>query len=226
MTSIYKKALGTDFNRLHPQMQKKFGISSVSGYASISRGTMRDIWGGRAFMRPFFYLATKKHLTFPERGQNVPFQLENYAYVDSFGRETISWIRRFYFPNRVRCFDATMFYSEKSGSVKDYLGIYQDMLAHIDLHVMDNGGLLLRSGEQSMKKLGLRFRIPALFTGRASVMEWYDDETEQFHIEVKVENDRFGTLLGYKGTFTIEYVEMTREQYPAYATPVREGNWE
>ena len=32
---------------------------------------------------------------FPETGSNIPFTIENYAFVDQFGRETVSWIRTF-----------------------------------------------------------------------------------------------------------------------------------
>ena len=29
---------------------------------------------------------------FPETGRNIPVTIENYAFVDQFGRETVSWI--------------------------------------------------------------------------------------------------------------------------------------
>jgi len=45
---------------------------------------------------------------FPDAGLNVPFRIENYACRDPLGRETVTWIRRFAFPQHTRCFDATM----------------------------------------------------------------------------------------------------------------------
>ncbi|MEQ8837309.1 MAG: hypothetical protein RID07_10940 [Lacipirellulaceae bacterium] len=38
MTSIYQEVLGSDFERLHPQIQKRFGFSSADGIASIGTG--------------------------------------------------------------------------------------------------------------------------------------------------------------------------------------------
>jgi hypothetical protein len=38
VTSIYRRALGDDFERLHPQIQRRFGFSSDDGVASIGRG--------------------------------------------------------------------------------------------------------------------------------------------------------------------------------------------
>ena len=59
---------------------------------------------------------------FPERGKNVPFSIENYAFLDEFGRETVSWIRKFQ-TTTPRRFDAYMIYSDERGKIVDYLGI-------------------------------------------------------------------------------------------------------
>ncbi len=46
MSSIYQRALGADFNRLHPQIQRRFGFSSSDGIASIgTRCDGRDLEG-------------------------------------------------------------------------------------------------------------------------------------------------------------------------------------
>lgn len=44
MSSIYMRALGEQFNKLHPQIQKRFGFSSEDGLASIGTGTMEHVW--------------------------------------------------------------------------------------------------------------------------------------------------------------------------------------
>ncbi|MBB5061444.1 hypothetical protein HDF16_006180 [Granulicella aggregans] len=43
----------------------------------------------------------------PEYGKDVRFRIENYAYIDPLGRETVSWVRTF-FTKRKRRFDAYM----------------------------------------------------------------------------------------------------------------------
>ena len=43
MSSIYQRALGADFKRLHPQIQRRFGFSSSDGLASIGTGVMEEI---------------------------------------------------------------------------------------------------------------------------------------------------------------------------------------
>ena len=85
MISIYRRALGSDFNRLHPQIQRRFGFSSADGIASIGRGTMEEVWKGRFYTIPFLYVGTWRRIMFPETGSNIPFTIENYAFVDQFG---------------------------------------------------------------------------------------------------------------------------------------------
>jgi hypothetical protein len=84
---------------------------------------------------------------FPEQGRDVPFTIQNYAYRDTLGRETVTWIRTFA-TGKVRRFDAYMIYSEKRGCIVDYLGTHQHLAVDLDLSVAANGGLSLRSGAQ------------------------------------------------------------------------------
>jgi hypothetical protein len=39
---------------------------------------------------------------FPEKGENVPFTIENWAYVDTLGRETVTELRTFKLGTRAR----------------------------------------------------------------------------------------------------------------------------
>ena len=53
MSSIYQHVLGPDFNRLHPEIQRRFGFSSSDNIASIGRGVMEEVWKGRFYTLPF-----------------------------------------------------------------------------------------------------------------------------------------------------------------------------
>ena len=115
MTSIYQRALGADFERLHPQIQRRFGFASGDGVAAIGTGVMDEIWRGGPHTLPFLYVGTWRRIMFPERAQRVPFRIENYAYVDALGRETVTWLRTFH-TSRVRRFDAYMIYSQRTST--------------------------------------------------------------------------------------------------------------
>jgi len=185
MSSIYQQLLGADFARLHPQIQRRFGFGSADGVACIGRGVMEQVWHGAPYTLPFLYVGTWRRIMFPEYGRNVPFLIENYAYVDRYGRETVTWLRTFQ-THRQRRFDAYMVADTERGCIVDYLGTHQHLAVDIALSVDERGGLRLRSGEQRFYEGLLGFRFPPFFSGVADVCEWYDDRLERFRIEVRV----------------------------------------
>lgn len=204
MRSIYERALGSDFARLHPEIQRRFGFSSQDAIASIGTGIMEELWHGAPYTLPFLYVGAWRRIMFPEQGRNIPFRIENYAYLDPLGRETVTWVRTFE-TKRPRRFDAYMIYSEQRAKIVDYLGTHQHLAVDLDLKVDANGGLRLRSSAQRFYEGPVGFTFPMLFSGIADVCEWYDEKNQCFRIEVRVENRTWGPLFGYKGHFTVEW---------------------
>ncbi|MCU0646522.1 MAG: DUF4166 domain-containing protein [Gemmatimonadaceae bacterium] len=221
MTSIYQCALGSDFARLHPNIQRRFGFSSADGVASIGRGIMEEVWKGAWYTEPFLYVGTWRRIMFPETGRNIPFTIENYAYRDRLGRETVTWIRTFH-SRRTRRFDAYMIYSEQHGRIVDYLGSHEHLAVDIDLSVDDTGGLRLRSGAQRFYEGPVGFRFPMWLSGIAEVREWYDDAARCYRIVVDVRNRRWGRLFGYRGRFDVEWRSVAEADVPLHVRPVRE----
>ena len=221
MTSIYQKVLGSDFNRLHPQIQKRFGFSTADRVASIGRGVMDEVWRGRFYTVPFLYVGTWRRIMFPEVGRDIPFTIENYAFVDRFGRETVSWIRTFD-SRMTRRFDAYMIYSERRKRIVDYLGSHQHLAVDIDLTVDAEGGLCLRSGAQRFYEGPVAFTFPMLFSGVADVREWFDDRAQTFRISVTVTNRIWGPLFGYRGRFNVEWLSTAPGVVPEHILPLRQ----
>jgi hypothetical protein len=221
VTSIYERALGPDFGRLHPQIQKRFDFSSTDGVASLGQGVMEEIWRGPFYTLPFLYIGTWRRIMFPDRGHNVPFTIENYAYVDGFGRETVTWVRRFQ-TKRPRRFDAYMIFSQQRGQVIDYLGSHQHLAVDIELSVDERGGLRLRSDEQRFYEGPLAFKFPLFFSGIANVCEWYDDVHRKYRIQVAVTNRLWGDLFGYRGSFDVVWKSLSPREIPPNVLPQRE----
>lgn len=217
--SIYERKLGKEeFARLHPMIQRRFGFDSTSGIGAIGRGTMQRVWHGRWYTLPFLWIGSWRAIMFPEHGKDVPFTIENYAYKDCFGRETVTWLRTFSVGKRRR-FDAYMVYSEKRDVIVDYLGTHQHLAVDIEISAAENGGLKLRSGEQRFYEGRVGFRFPMLFSGYAEVCEWYDDAAQCFRIEVTVSNRWWGKLFGYTGAFQVEWIPA--KDAPAEVVPKR-----
>lgn len=205
MSSIYQRALGSDFKRLHPRIQDRFGLYSGSGAGHVGTGVMDSLWHGRPYTLPFLYVGTWRAIMFPEQGTNVPFTIQNYAYRDAFGRETVTWVRTFR-TGKQRRFDAYMIWSEERGCIVDYLGTHQHLAVDLEMSVAENGGVRIRSGEQRFYEGPVAFRFPMFFSGEADVCEWYDDDDQCFRIKVEVRNRRWGRLFGYNGRFQSDVV--------------------
>jgi uncharacterized protein DUF4166 len=222
MSSIYRDALGDDFERLHSKMQWRFGFSSLNETCQIGTGVMDEVWRGPWWTLPFLLLGSTRRVLFPSRGRNVPFTIANYAYIDHYGRETVTWSRRFHFPKRVRAFDATMIYSKRRDTIVDYLGTHQHLVVDLHCSVDDDGAMCIRSGEQHFYERGIAFRFPLLFSGIADVREWWDEEGQCYRIDVRVANKVLGPLFGYRGSFTVDEHSCTADEIPVDVKPVRE----
>jgi len=221
MSSIYRKALGAEFDRLHPKVQWRFGFASIDETCQIGTGVMDEVWHGPWWTLPFLLLGSARHVLFPSRGTHVPFTIANYAYVDRFGRETVTWSRRFHLPRRVRSFDATMIYGTRRDTIVDYLGTHQHLA--VDLHCwVDDGAMCIRSGEQRFYEGPVAFRFPLILSGVANVREWWDEEAGCFRIEVHVANRILGPLFGYRGAFTVDEHPCRAAEIPADVRPRRD----
>ncbi|MGR9048356.1 DUF4166 domain-containing protein [Halobacillus faecis] len=208
MKSIFHRALGEQFHNLHPELQKKYGLTSKQNLMILGQGRMTEIRGTHPLLRPFLQVGTKDHLVFAERGKDVPFTLENYIYVDERGRETISWIRRFFFPYSIRGFDAAMRFDEEKGCIVDDLGKTGLLQTELDLHVTAEGGLYMES--KAMNLDGLM----TMANPTTSVYEHYDEGEGAFRVHVHAEHPLLGTLLMYEGTVHTEFLPMTFNNIP------------
>ena len=220
---IFAETLGSDFDRLHPQLQRRFGLSVAAGEACIGRGVMDEVWRGPVWTVPFLHIGAWRNILIPLQGKGIPFTIENYPYLDMYGRETVTFVRTFEPADGRRArFDATMVRDDRRDVVIDYLGTHQHLATDLDVEVGDDGGLTIRSGEQRFYEGPLAFRFPQLFTGSAVVRESYDDAIGRFRIEVRVTNRRFGPLFGYRGTFECTWFDIGERGVPAALKPLRE----
>jgi hypothetical protein len=226
VTSIYEAALGEDFARLQPELQRRFGFSSADGVCHIGTGVMDEVWRGPWWTLPFLLLGSTRRVLFPSRGTDVPFSISNYAYLDSFGRETVTWARRFKLKRRFRAFDATMILSRSRGLIIDYLGTHQHLAVDIHCSVDDEGALCIETGEQRFYEGPVAFRFPLALSGVALVREWWDEADQRYRIDVRVENRRFGPLFGYRGSFVVSERPCTPDEVPFDVKPLREESRE
>ena len=218
---VFRRALGDDFERLHPMMRRRFGVSLDDGYACIGRGVMTTVRRGPWWTVPFLQIGRLRNILIPDVGSDVPFTIENHAYLDPFGRETVTFVREYRVPGRRRSsrFDATMVFDPSRNAVVDYLGTHQHLAVDLTLEVEADGSLLLRSGAQRFREGRIDFGFPMLFSGYAELRERFDDDAGVFRVQLEVRNRVFGFLFGYEGWFVGEFVEGAG--VPAHVLPKR-----
>ncbi|MGX5716456.1 DUF4166 domain-containing protein [Arthrobacter sp. MAHUQ-56] len=228
MPSIFELALGQDFQRLHPMLQKRFGVDIGGTYACVGRGVFSEVRRGAWWTLPFLQLGAYRNILFPDQGEDIPFTIENYPYVDGYGRPTVTFVRTLELPRerKPRRFDATMIYSPQRHSIVDYLGTHQHLATSLQLEVLDDGSLHLQSTAQRFYEGRVGFTVPAVLTGTADLHENFDDERGVFTIQLQVRNPLLGFLFGYRGEFTCTFPGLAGAPFPGHLKPVREENRE
>ena len=178
---------------------------------------MDEVWRGRFWTVPFLYVGAWRRIMFPEVGRDIPFTIENYAFVDDFGRETVSLIRTFDSTKRRR-FDAYMIYSEERGRIVDYLGSHEHLAVDLDLSVDPDGGLRLRSGDQRLLRGPDRVPLPA----RCSAASGRRPRVVRRRAGPLPDHGRraepaCGRLFGYSGTFDAAWPAVAAGRVPAHS---------
>jgi hypothetical protein len=218
MSSIMQIALGDEFRRLHPMIQRQYSITSQSGLQCVGAGTMSKVTRGAFYVLPFLQIGARRLILFPESGTDVPFTIENFAFVDEFGRETLTWTRTFRF-SKERRFDEYLVYSEARKQLVVYAGSHQHLAVDLDATVDGAGALCFQTGVQRVYESRLAVRFPGFLSGTAKVRESYNDALGRFEIDVTISSRLFGHIFGYSGWFTLETTPC--DGVPASALPLR-----
>ena len=200
--SIYKKMLGSHFNRLHPMLQRRYDLPE--GAAFRATGIMKEIKGGPKWLYPLFLVGIQWKLLFPEHGKNIPFTIKNHAFISDTGESQVHWERTFHFDNKKRYFNALMSLDEEHLIIQDYLGEPHLLYADLVFHVTAEGSLIIHSQKQRLVLGKVEIPLPRIFQGLATVIERYDDEQEHYQIHVTVRNPLIGRIFSYEGTFSAD----------------------
>lgn len=203
--SIYKKVLGSEFNRLHPKLQKRYAFSN--GAPFNAKGTMKRIQRGPKILYPLFLLGTKCKLLFPEHGTNIPFTITNTPLIGPNGEEQIHWERIFYFGKKKRYFNALMSFDSEHNLIKDYLGEPSLLYSDLTFIVSSTGDLKIESRKQRLVLGKVEIPLPRIFQGLATVTEKYCEEKDVFQISVDVKNPLIGLIFAYEGEFNLDDME-------------------
>ena len=182
---------------------------------------MERVWSGSRLFAPFLRIGSRRNIMFPDTGSEVPFRIECWAYVDSFGRETLTLHRSFGLKT-TRRFDEYVVRVPSADSLVIYAGTHQHLAVAFDVRLSSRGGVELRTGRQRLFTPVGALRYPLLLSGEASVVEWYDEDLGRFHIDGRVRNRIFGGIFGFSGSYESRLERVPDSGIPAGIRPVKE----
>jgi hypothetical protein len=194
-TSVYQRVLGDEFEKLDPRLRAYFSLPEPG---MVGRGTgVYEVAGSRKrWLRPVFSYLAARRILFPEFGRDIPFTVTN---VPGPG-DGLSSGREFLFPGQTRLMEDTM--HVVNGHLHDFLGRSRGLEVRFVLHVRD-GGLVMVSDASWLHLGPIRVRIPAVFSARVVLNEWWDGDAQR--VSVHLHNPLFGDLFEYVGRFTYRY---------------------
>lgn len=208
MTSVYERALGEDFEHLHPRLRERYGFDSTDQMICVGTGRMERI-DSNTLARPILALLASHNLPFPETGRDVPFTIRTYA-DNNCGDEEVVFQRSFDIRTESpRRFDARMSYDPSCECIVDALGRDGWLVSELYPSVTDDGGLYIQSGNQNVRTPVGTVDVPQILRAEVGVHERYDEGAERFRIRVTVTNPMLGFIFGYADQFTIEWKNCT-----------------
>ncbi len=184
--TIFQRALGEDFTRLHPQLQRHFGSPSVS-----AEGVFAEVGARQHWLRPMWRMLARAGLLLPEHGTAVPFTVS----IDPISPDRVATVRRIRFPGAERIMaDETHLVRGRLVDVHARGRILVRMLPR----VLEDGSLRMSASATRLRVASVLWWVP---TVPITVMQGWDEREQTHRIDVSVRVPLLGEVFGYRGTF-------------------------
>jgi Domain of unknown function (DUF4166) len=191
--SVYQRVLGSDIERLVPELRGYFsgthGIGVGNGVFEVAGSRLR-------VLRPVLAYLAWRRILFPEYARDVPFDITNTPTEDG----ALAAVRTFHLPGRDRPLEDTMRIVD--GRLHDFLGKRRGFEVRMTMNITE-GLLSMRSTRQWLHLAGLRIRLPSFAT--VTVAESWRDGRQ--HVDVRLRSPMLGEWFRYAGSFSYRYEE-------------------
>lgn len=202
MTGLFERALGDEWEELHPQIRDRYGLTAAEDREAVGTGEMHRL-SRHPLALPVLWLGTVEDFLFPEGGTDVPFSITSEAFVDGNGNEAL-FLRRHFETSRPRDFVDTLRWNPARGCITDLFGRNGRVAA--DLHLgVDDGDLALTLGAQWLRVGGRYVPLRGPLAVTADLRDRYDDDAEEFRVDAEISNPLIGRVFAYEGAFESEF---------------------
>ncbi|MDL9936954.1 DUF4166 domain-containing protein [Gordonia sp. ABSL1-1] len=201
MTPVYMDALGSDFDRLHPNLAWRYSIDSTSGVALTCSGIYESVYVN-SIVPGFVLRYFGKRAALPTRSSRmVPFTEGHYCYRDELGRESLAVLRDFEYSTGSTKLNSVKVHTG-GGQVIDYFGDGPELLFPLELSTNTRGDLIMESGPIKWLGRSAKIGMGAFVDARMKYMEGWDDRNDRFRCDATVRSPLIGEVLHFRGWFS------------------------
>jgi hypothetical protein len=193
---LFKKILGQEWWRLHPDIQQRFDKNPSPGKPLKYTGTLSELKCSR-FGKLLGHLTMPliSGALIPYSDADFPVDIEVYSKPNN-PRIYKQRIYRLHGRTPIR-FTSHMLESEK-GEVLEYVGMGLGMKLVLDVR---DGNLHFTSDGYFWEVLGIRIPLPGIFTPGKTLLSHRNDSPSQFNIRIDIRHCLFGTTFTQVGVF-------------------------
>lgn len=193
---LFKKILGSEWLRLHPDIQARFDKNPAPGKPLRYRGHLTELTCSRLGW-------VLGHLTMPMiDGALMPYNDANFPVdIEVYSKQDCASIfkQRIYRLNQRKPVQFTSYMSESSnGEVLEYVGMGLGMKLVLDVR---DGNLHFESDGYFWELFGVRIPLPALLTPGKTFLCHRNNSPTQFDIRIEIRHPIFGTTYTQAGVF-------------------------
>ena len=193
---LFKKILGREWSKLHPDIQARFDKNPLPGKPLYYTGHLSELTCSRVG-RVLGYLSMPfvKGALMPYNDAGFPVDIEVYSKRDC------AWIfkQRTYRLNARRPVMFTSYMAESAkGEVLEYVGAGLGMKLVLDVR---DGNLHFESDGYFWQLFGIRIPLPGLLTPGKTFLCHRNNHANQFDIRIEIRHAIFGTTFTQAGVF-------------------------
>lgn len=193
---LFRKILGPEWQRLHPDIQRRFASNPMPGKPLLYHGTLSELRASRLgkligyLSKPFIQGAL-----IPYDDSSCPVDIQVYGKPAS----THIFKQRIYRLHGRRPIQFTSYMAESErGEVLEYVGLGLGM--KLKLHVAD-GNLHFTSDGYFWDMLGWRIPLPGVLTPGTTYLRHCNEAPNRFNIRIEIRHVLFGTTFVQAGVF-------------------------
>jgi hypothetical protein len=193
---LFRKILGSEWNKLHPDIQNRFAKNPAPGKPLLYYGALSELRASPVgkligtLSKPFI------------QGALIPYDDHDFPVdIQVYGKTGSSHIykQRIYMLNGRQPIRFTSYMAEsEKGEVLEYVGLGLGM--KLKLHVAD-GNLHFTSDGYFWDILGWRIPLPGLLTPGKTFLRHCNEAPNRFNIRIEIRHALFGTTFVQAGVF-------------------------